>query len=498
MYPASLEFAHRRLSELLAISQESTHLAAVFQTPVQSSDTDHYSIDISLEIKWLGLVVKALSGYQPLSPGSISPYDLDEEGDGAPLGPIGVSESVRGSLFPHGNSVFDARDVVIKRVRTPKKRDTRQQFYESSLSWLQTSATNKSLKILPLLGVCYETIPPLLVTPYLKNGNILQYSKLYPGHSLRLLTETASTMSALHSLGILHGALRSSNVLVDDAGKAVVADFGLWEYRRDVGIDGLARNGWRRWTAPEVLRGGNLKPHSDVYSFAMTMYEILSGNMPFHNTLNDPDDPNSGFDPDTEESDIARLVLFDSIRPTRPSHCPDKFWALIESCWIQDPLQRPSFSSIEGQLQTLLKMQAQFRRQSQIKSRAEAFLVEVPLDDLMSSVMAVGSPKSSVRNSLNVAIPSAVPDRVYEKDLDSAKSSSRISVNLSFNLDSNVLLSTIRPLPLGIDLPPESDESDTDSDGENLPIDTIEEWSSEYDESIFAFWDVLTSTIKTD
>ncbi|KAJ3019539.1 UNVERIFIED_CONTAM: hypothetical protein HDU68_010614 [Siphonaria sp. JEL0065] len=506
LFSAASEFAQRRFAELVAISKESTELAAVFQNANESTDdSSHYSIDIALEIKWLGLVVKALSGAEPLDLSSISPYDLDEEGDGAPLGPVGISESLRGSLFTRCNSSLDCRDVVIKRFIPSKHRDLRRLFCEKSATWLSASSDPR---ILPILGTCYQTIPQLLITPYMRNGNISSYSRLHPGHSLRLLFETASTMSLLHGLGILHGALRSSNVLVDDAGKAVLTDFGLWDYRVEVAADGIARNGWRRWTAPELLRGGTMRMQSDVYSFAMTMYEILTGNIPFHNTLNDPDDPESGFDPDTEESEISRLVLYDSIRPPRPSHCPDKFWSLIESCWAQDPFQRPSFGSIESQLQVLLKLQSSFRRQSQIKSRQEAFLVEVPLDDLLSSVLAVSSPRnvtspvepSPLRRSNGVNGDDEESSFLTRQtdSITSVRSSDdhKISVNLSFNLDNNIFLSTIPTLPLGIDLPKKEATSDTDSeDGDDLlPIDSIETWSSEYDESIFAFWDVLVSS----
>ncbi|KAI9336170.1 hypothetical protein BDR26DRAFT_501765 [Obelidium mucronatum] len=198
--------------------------------------------------------------------------------------------------------------------------------------------------------------------------------------------------------------------------------------------------------------------------------------------------------------------------PYRPSHCPDKFWTLIESCWAQDPLQRPSFSSIESQLQVLLKLQSSFRRQSQIKSRQEAFLVEVPLDDLLSSVLAVGG-STTPRSVTSPVEPSPLRrsssiEQSNSSVLDSRRSSEeqKISVNLSFNLDSNIYLTTIPTLPLGIDLPVKTvnvdrDGSDTDSDGENedgLPIHSIEEWSSEYDESIFAFWDVLINADVAD
>ncbi|KAI9336171.1 hypothetical protein BDR26DRAFT_501658 [Obelidium mucronatum] len=161
MHCAAREFAQRRFTELVSIVEESTQLAAVFQNNASSSSdsSEHYSIDISLEVKWLGLVVKVLSGFEMLDTTAISPYDLDQEGDGAPLGPIGISESVRGSLFVRGdNSSLDCRDVVIKKFIPSPKRNLRRLFCENSALWL--SASNDK-RILPIIGTCFQTAPQL-------------------------------------------------------------------------------------------------------------------------------------------------------------------------------------------------------------------------------------------------------------------------------------------------------------------------------------------------
>ncbi|KAJ3391155.1 hypothetical protein HDU84_006369 [Entophlyctis sp. JEL0112] len=495
---AAREFAERRLARLVHVMHESTQLQAIFGGIASASGDEnavfeqHYSIDMHLEVKWLELVVKALSSRCPVKldlNSSLNPYDLDDEGDGAPLGPVGIAASMLGSLtVVNPINGEQEQEVVIKRFRKGRQRDFGNLLIEKSATWI--SFSNDS-RILSIIGTCFEAVPQLIVTPYLKNGNIAMYSKLHPGHSLRILFETASTMSVLHGMGVLHGGLRASNVLVNDQGKVVVADVGLWDYRVEAATDGVARNGWKRWAAPEVLRGGKLRPHSDVYSFAMTMYEILTGHVPFNNTLKDPDDPDSGFDPDNEESDIARLVLFDSIRPYRPSHCPDKLWTLIESCWAQEPAQRPTFSTVEAQLQSLLKLQSAFRRQSQIKSRAEAFLVEVPLNDLMPLALTVTTPTGADRTSSTLSTGVSAP--IEKPEINSPGPEKKISVNLSFNLDSNIALSTIPVLPLGIDLPPtRPKDSVPDEDAELLEIDRDE--SSEFDESVLAFWEALVNT----
>ncbi|KAJ3241763.1 hypothetical protein HDU81_010407 [Chytriomyces hyalinus] len=546
LYPAAKLFSQRRLVELENLSRQEMELNAVFGNLSEDNDpqsnsnrssrnsltsvgyvesadaSTNYSIHPGLEIKWLRLVLKALSKERPDSSITVSPYDLDEDGDGAPLGPTGISESLKGVLYSKNEetNATETSIVVIKKF-IPSKRRHGNLLIEKMSSWFEMESEKR---ILSVIGSSFSTQPQILVTPFLKNGNILSYSKANPGHSLRLLHETAAGMASLHSMGILHGALRSCNVLVDDYGKPVLADFGLWDYRVEMAADGIARNGWRRWAAPEILRGGALRPQSDMYSFAMTMYEILTGDIPFLNRLHDPDDPESQFDAEAEESEITRLILFEAIRPLKPSYCPEKLWTLIESCWTQDLLQRPSFANVESQLKGLLKLQNSFRRQSQIKTRMDAFVVEMPLDDMMSSVLAVGQSPVS-RPGTPTRLGSLDPSSAGEKSsgafaninvstlrysiLSDGSSSSnmsdqtfasravspdKISLNLKFNLDSHPILTTVPSIPLGIDLPPTSPGSTADGsdhDQDILEVDSAEEWDSDFEDILLKYWESL-------
>ncbi|MFN6963566.1 MAG: serine/threonine protein kinase [Pyrinomonadaceae bacterium] len=78
-------------------------------------------------------------------------------------------------------------------------------------------------------------------------------------------------VAAAHSKGVVHGAISPSAVLVDDAdgGAVKVFDFGS-STTEEV-----------RYTAPELLRGGEPDTRSDVYSLGVTAYEVLAGRPPF-------------------------------------------------------------------------------------------------------------------------------------------------------------------------------------------------------------------------
>ena len=66
------------------------------------------------------------------------------------------------------------------------------------------------------------------------------------------------------------------NIVVDESGNARITDFGLSRIRRDPSsIPTSDNNGHTlQWTAPEILRGGSASTKSDVFSFAMVIYEV--------------------------------------------------------------------------------------------------------------------------------------------------------------------------------------------------------------------------------
>ena len=71
------------------------------------------------------------------------------------------------------------------------------------------------------------------------------------------------------------------NILIDDAEKAVLCDFGLSRVKADIAsrttvADVTSVVGSRNWMAPERLSGGALRKPCDVYAFGMVIYEVSS------------------------------------------------------------------------------------------------------------------------------------------------------------------------------------------------------------------------------
>lgn len=109
------------------------------------------------------------------------------------------------------------------------------------------------------------------------------------------------------------------------------------------------------WSAPEVLRGENPSKESDIYSFAMTMIEVLPswtiqrpyrfGSPSFFVTTQVFTDKV----PFSDRSEyMAVFAVLNGERPPRPTHatCTDVLWDLMERCWEDDPYSRPEVGEV--------------------------------------------------------------------------------------------------------------------------------------------------------
>ena len=102
-------------------------------------------------------------------------------------------------------------------------------------------------------------------------------SRVPPLESAGLCRALAATLTALAEVEVVHGDLKPANVILGPDGPVLV-DFGL---SRRVGGPARERGGTLTYLAPEVIRGGESTPHSDVYSLGTILFELLSGRLPY-------------------------------------------------------------------------------------------------------------------------------------------------------------------------------------------------------------------------
>jgi len=130
---------------------------------------------------------------------------------------------------------------------------------------------------------------------------------------------------------VLHRDLKSANILLDESYTAKVADFGLSRLKATHQTIMTGNCGTVQWMAPEVLSNELYAEPSDVYSFGIILWELLTCECPYEGMNSIP---------------CAMAVLNEGRRPAVPAWCPRSLAALIQSCWAHEPERRPTFPSI--------------------------------------------------------------------------------------------------------------------------------------------------------
>jgi hypothetical protein len=162
--------------------------------------------------------------------------------------------------------------------------------------------------------------------------------------AIDIMLQVAKAMEYLHDCQIVHGDLRSANLLIKPSNfpgrekfLVKVSNFGQTKYK----LEGRAKSGGKydsrfedsvRWRAPEVTadEGEGFTGSADVYSFGSVCYEILTAKLPFEGTA------------------LATLSgrVKAGERPELPSYCPDYLAECIQQCWVPVPEDRPTFGEI--------------------------------------------------------------------------------------------------------------------------------------------------------
>lgn len=217
--------------------------------------------------------------------------------------------------------------------------------------------------VVTLLGCCTEKEPFLLIMEYVMYGKLLaflrdhrtrqdyyNFSEDSDALTSRDLTVfafcVARGMEYLASKGVIHRDLAARNVLVDHNKLCKIADFGMSRSVRDSGCGQVYEQRETkgalpiRWMAPESLIYSVFTHKSDVWSFGILMWEIVTlGSTPY---------------PTMGAREVLRRVR-DGYRLERPAHCRPELFRIVLRCWHADPAKRPDFGELRRALADLLE-----------------------------------------------------------------------------------------------------------------------------------------------
>lgn len=145
----------------------------------------------------------------------------------------------------------------------------------------------------------------------------------------KILIGIACGMMFLHRHHIVHGNLKPENILLDENYKPLITDFYL---SKNCSLQDTSSI----YTAPETIKSEQLNGKSDVYSFSMIMFEIVTATTPFPAFQNKQ----------MTSFDFHNKVVSEKYRPEFTVPVKDSLKKLIEKCWSDNPSDRPTFEEI--------------------------------------------------------------------------------------------------------------------------------------------------------
>ncbi|XP_026957448.1 ephrin type-A receptor 1 isoform X4 [Sagmatias obliquidens] len=199
--------------------------------------------------------------------------------------------------------------------------------------------------ILHLEGVVTKRKPIMIITEFMQNGALDAFlrereDQLVPGQLVAMLQGIASGMNYLSDHSYVHRDLAARNILVSQNLCCKVSDFGLTRLLDN--FDGTYETqGGKipiRWTAPEAIAHRIFTAASDVWSFGIVMWEVLSfGDKPYGEMSN---------------QEVMKSIE-DGYRLPPPVDCPARLYELMKNCWAHDCARRPPFHQLKAQLEHL-------------------------------------------------------------------------------------------------------------------------------------------------
>ncbi|KAK6628865.1 hypothetical protein RUM43_002682 [Polyplax serrata] len=248
--------------------------------------------------------------------------------------------------------------VAVKTLRSGSSDSTKKVFRNQ----VKVLSRINDANIIRVLGACLSEEPIFVVFEYTAHGDLNQFLQehvadtttplptnaktLSYGCLIYMATQIASGMKYLESLNFIHRDLAARNCLVGTGYKIKVTDLGMSRslYSADyyqVGGDALLPIRWMSW---ESVLLEKFTTKSDVWSFAVTLWEILTfaREQPFEEMC------------DEKVIENVRLLYQDTGKHVllhQPKNCPKEIYDLMRECWQRNESDRPNFREIHLFLQ---------------------------------------------------------------------------------------------------------------------------------------------------
>ncbi|KAF4089610.1 hypothetical protein AMELA_G00068210 [Ameiurus melas] len=252
--------------------------------------------------------------------------------------------------------------VAIKSLKAGYTEKQRRDFLSEASIMGQFDHPN----IIRLEGVVTKCKPVMIITEFMENGSLDTFLKKHDGQFtiiqlVGMLRGIASGMKYLSDMNYVHRDLAARNILVNSNLVCKVSDFGLSRVLEDDPEAAYTTRGGKipiRWTAPEAIAYRKFTSASDVWSYGIVMWEVMSyGERPYWEMSN---------------QDVIKAIE-EGYRLPPPMDCPVSLHQLMLDCWQKERSERPKFSQIVNMLDKLI------RNPGALKELANSSLWEDPI-----------------------------------------------------------------------------------------------------------------------
>ncbi|MEU0792763.1 protein kinase [Amycolatopsis sp. NPDC005961] len=185
------------------------------------------------------------------------------------------------------------RDVAIKQILPqPGVSETeRDNMRQRAMREAKNAARFQHPNAIVVFDIAEHNGDPCLVMEYLNGpslSTILSEQGTLPlGRIARIGEQVASALVAAHRAGIVHRDVKPGNILIDETGTAKITDFGISRAAGDMTLTATGLiGGTPAYLAPELARGADPVPSSDVFALGATLYQAIEGTTPYGNTTN--------------------------------------------------------------------------------------------------------------------------------------------------------------------------------------------------------------------
>ncbi|XP_044018500.1 tyrosine kinase receptor Cad96Ca isoform X2 [Aphidius gifuensis] len=249
--------------------------------------------------------------------------------------------------------IDDKKGTSIVAVKTLKENATERERIDLAQELKVMKTLEPHPNVVRLIGCCTEREPMFVILEYVSGGKLQSFlresreerNRGGPGLTSRDLTgfvyQISKGMEYLASKGIIHRDLAARNILIDNDRGCKVADFG---FARDIAANAIYERKSEgrlpiRWMAPESLYDNIFSVKSDIWSFGVLIWEIVTlGSTPY---------------PGMAAAEVMKKIK-EGYRLDRPEHCKRELYNIMYYCWDKDPNCRPLFGELVGLTEGLL------------------------------------------------------------------------------------------------------------------------------------------------